>query len=93
VPGGFQIDVPQAFEITLNMVAKTTSLSVDGVAIPGMQDIPQYQLSGDGLKTLYFKPGGVDNQQFVIDDIEIISDCGGPANESTSWGAVKSLYY
>lgn len=92
VAGGFQIDVPQAFQITLDMVAKTTSLSVDGVAIPGMQDIPQYQLLGDGLKTFFFKPGGVDDQQFVIDDIEITSDCGGTANESKSWGAVKSLY-
>jgi len=92
IPGGFQIDVMQEFEITLDMAAKTTSLSVDGVPVPGLQNISQYQVNGDGMKSLSFEAGGLDNLQFVIDDIEVIAECGGTPVESASWGLVKSIY-
>jgi hypothetical protein len=92
IPGGYQIDVMQEFVITLDMVAGTTSLSVDGIAPPELQDIAQFQINGDGLQKLAFSPGGLENLQFVVDDIEITSDCEEVANESVNWGAVKSLY-
>jgi len=92
VPDGYQIDVVQEFEITLDMTAKTTSLSVDGVPVEGLQDISQYQVLGDGMKWLSFSPGGLAAMEFVVDDIEITADCGGTATEPASWGMVKSLY-
>ena len=92
VPGGYQRDVVQEFEITLDMVAKTTSLSVDGVPIPDCQDISQFNITGDGLNRVFFSPGGVDPLQFVVDDIEITSDCSGTPIEGINWGAVKALY-
>jgi hypothetical protein len=92
VPGGYTIDVMQEFEMTLDMVAKTTSLSVDGIAIPSMQDLAQYQITGDGLQKFSVEFGGMDLIQFVVDDLEIMANCGGTPTTSVNWGAVKSLY-
>lgn len=93
VPGGYQRDVVQEFEITLDMVTKTTSLSVDGVPTPDCQGISQFNITGDGLNRVIFSPGGLDNLQFVVDDIEITSDCGGTPTEGLNWGAIKALYH
>jgi hypothetical protein len=92
IPGGYQIDVMQEFEMTLDMTTETTSLSVDGVPLPGMQDIAQYQIGGDGLQSFTITFGGTAATQFVVDDIEIIANCDGTPTEPVNWGAVKSLY-
>ena len=92
IPGGYQRNVMQEFEITLDMVAKTTSLTVDGVPTPDCQDISQFNITGDGLNRVFFSPGGVDPLQFVVDDIEITSDCGETPNEALNWGGIKALY-
>lgn len=92
LPVGYQIDTMQEFVMTLNMVDKTTSLLVDGMAYPEAQDMSQVQVYGDGLKVFSFSPGGLDPSQFVVDDIEITADCADTAVAPATWSRVKSLY-
>jgi hypothetical protein len=92
LPVNFAVGVMQEFEFTLDMVNKTVSLSVDGVALPDFQDLPQYQHGGDGMKALWFSPGGLDPSQFVVDDIEVSANCENTAVVPVTWSRLKSLY-
>lgn len=92
VPVSYSIGTMQEFIVTLDMVDKKASLSVDGVAFPELQDLNQYQIGGDGMRAFAFGVGGLDASTFVLDDIEVTADCGNTAATTTSLSAVRSLY-
>ena len=94
LPVTYTADVDQLFEITIDFVARTTSLSVDGVALAGFQGVPFVNPSstvGD-LRRIGFEAGCITTQDFAVDDIKAESPCGAVPVEENTWGAIKALY-
>jgi len=78
---GYFPDQPQLFEITVDMVGRTTSLSIDGVPIPEAQDYPLV-LATDAV-VLIVSFGGLTPATMVIDDIHV-EGTGCPVATTTS---------
>lgn len=64
--------VAQQFTITADFVARTTALSIDGVAIPGFQAVPFAQ-SGDDIATVEIGGQGGHPQTVYADDISVVA--------------------
>jgi len=90
---GYAPNVPQTFELSIDIPSKTTSLSIDGYADPNSQNLPFVLLnSTETFRRLYITLGGFDYEEFALDDIEIIvTGCNVPTNKTT-WSSVKSRY-
>ena len=70
----YDLDVAQLFEVTIDMVSKTTSLSIDGVPVPEVQDRmfnQGAQWDDLSLRSLGGTPGLTDTYQLAIDDVHI----------------------
>lgn len=90
---GYQANVPQTFELTVDIPAKTTSLSIDGYADPNAQNVPFSLLNyTETFMRLFFSLGGFDYEEFAIDDIEIVATECSVSADPTSWSAMKSRY-
>jgi hypothetical protein len=63
---------PQAFAIGVDFVAGTTSLSVDGVALPGFQGVPFAESGGDMAQLSVFGEGG-HPQTVYVDDLSMVA--------------------
>ena len=87
LPVTYTPDVDQRFEISVDHVAKTTSLSIDGVAVPGFQNVPYAEAAATGLARLGFEAGGTVAQQFAFDNIAIAA-CDCPCEEDATPPAV-----
>lgn len=80
---GYFPDQPQLFEITVDMVGQTTSLSIDGVPIPEAQDYP-FALATDAI-VLTVSFGGTTPATIVMDDIHVEGvGCSVPTTTSTT---------
>ncbi|MFT5314738.1 MAG: hypothetical protein ACI9UK_000563 [Candidatus Krumholzibacteriia bacterium] len=77
------------FEMTMDTVADTYSLSLNGTPIAEMQD---FKLWGADLDRLEVAFGGSAGDYVFVDDILVMADCSFVANEETSWGNVKAYY-
>jgi hypothetical protein len=76
LPVTYTPDVDQRFEILVDLTTKTSSLSVDGVAIAGFQNVPFAEAAASGFGRLGFEGGGTGAQQFAIDNIVMTAcDC------------------
>jgi len=70
-------DVAQRFEILVDLTTRTSSLSVNGVPVPGFQNVPFAEAAASGFGYLAFDGGGTVAQQFAVDDIVMTAcDCG-----------------
>jgi len=87
---GYQANVPQLFELTIDLVAERTSLSIDGSPVPEAQNLPFVQSNLTGtFQNILITGGGTEYPDFIIDDLEVIATCGSvPVNAST-WGGLK----
>lgn len=92
LPFGWTVDASQLYEISIDFVARTTSLSVDGVPVAELQNVSFVQ-SGQNLRWWAFNFGGVGGQSIAVDDMKIAANgCHGVAIEAPSWGAVKARW-
>ena len=91
---GYTADVPQQFEVVLNMESQTLSLSIDGTPRPEAQDVSFMQSNPTGeMDAVRFLFGLTDNYQAVVDDIEVVgTDCGTVPVKPSSWGLLKTRY-
>lgn len=91
---GYQAGVPQDFQVTIDMLGKSTSLSIDGVAVPEAQSLPFiFANTNNTFFAIQWTGGGVEDPAFVIDDILVLaSDCASVPTEETSWGGIKSRF-
>ncbi len=87
---GYVPGVEQLFEITVDRVAHTTNLSIDGVAVPEAQGWPASASPEFVSVTATF--GGIYASTLVIDDIHVMAECSPSAVESEGWGRIKALY-
>lgn len=88
---GYVPDVPQFFEITVDMSSHRTSLSIDGAPIPEAQDMG-FSQSADDFATAGPTFGGQYVETMVFDDFHIeATGCTSPVEPST-WGRVKNTY-
>lgn len=84
---------PMEIDIHLDIVAKTTDVTIDGVPDPQGQGIGHLQTAGDGLRFFSVAYGMIDPSVLGIDDVHIVgSGCPGVGNERRSWGSLKALY-
>ncbi len=60
------------FTVTIDFVSRTTSLSVDGVALSGAQNVPFLE-PGDDFARIQFAMGAPHPQSFAIDDISAVA--------------------
>lgn len=87
---GYSAGVSQLIEVTYDRLAGTSSLSIDGKAVPEAQDIA---VGTADFHRLQFSPGGTEDMRFVIDDVRIEAfDCDLVPTRTTSWGMVKALH-
>lgn len=90
---GYAAGVPQLFELTIDLVNERTSLSIDGNPVPEAQNLPYVQANLTGtFQSILFTGGGTEYPDFVIDDLEVIADCGTVAAEPITWSRLKTLY-
>jgi len=91
---GYAADVPQEFEVRLDMNAQTLNLYIDGVHRTEVQDQSFVQNNPSGeMDSIYFLFGLTDNYQVVIDDIEVVgTGCAPVAVSPSSWGTLKSRF-
>ncbi|MGE5178110.1 MAG: Ig-like domain-containing protein [Bacteroidota bacterium] len=68
LPVTYQQNRNNAFRLVADLATSTVSLSVDGVAIPGFQNVPFAQPATD-VARIGFEAGGTSPQTFAIDDI------------------------
>lgn len=87
VPSAF--DVAFTFEMTMNVVDGTYSLSLNGTPIPEMQDYPLYGGEMDRIEVAF---GGSGSDYIFVDDLLIMADCSLVATEQTNWGNLKAYY-
>jgi hypothetical protein len=94
LPVSYTPDVDQLFEIKIDLLAKTTSLSVDGAALAGFQNVPFVNSSPtvDNLARMGFEAGCIATQDFAVDDIIVETECGTTPVESRTWGSIKAMY-
>ncbi|HEX7077713.1 MAG TPA: T9SS type A sorting domain-containing protein [Candidatus Eisenbacteria bacterium] len=87
------------FVLTANLLAKTVSLSIDGVAIAGFQNVPFAQDASD-VARLGFEEGGTSPQTFAVDDLFAVAfsravdhapTVSAPASAAGSEGALLSF--
>jgi hypothetical protein len=89
---GWVPNVSQLFDLSLDMVNHTVSLSVDGVPLPEIQD-QSFRQSANDLVSWIVSFGGIGTQTIVLDDLLITATgCGGVAIEEPNWGAVKARW-
>jgi hypothetical protein len=67
-------DVSQFFELTIDLDAQLTSLSIDGFPIPMCQNMAYYQPSAVDLAHMNFEVGYTTHQAYALDDLKIWSD-------------------
>lgn len=86
-------NVPQMFELSIDIPNRKTSLSVDGLADPNAQERPFVLLNVTGtFRRLFASYGGFDNHEFAMDDIEILATDCGLATQTRTWSAVKAPF-
>jgi hypothetical protein len=89
----YQANVPQDFEVTVDMVAKKTSLSIDGVPVPEAQNLNFISFNAAGtFEYLIFSGSSVENWDFIIDDLQVIATCGSTPAIPTTWSLLKAKY-
>ena len=86
---GWTYWVHQQFEFTIDLVNNTYSLSIDGVPVPEMQDLPG---SAGAFESLSFEFGGVVEASIVVDNVHVVGNCPHVGTEPVSWGTVKARY-
>ena len=67
--GSWTQGVAQTFELTVDLVAKTTSLSIDGTT--AAVNVPFYQVEADAFNTVGVELGTTGTQRFAWDDITV----------------------
>jgi hypothetical protein len=94
LPVSYTPDVDQLFEIKIDFATKTTSLSVDGAALAGFQNVPFVDPSPfiTTLVRMGFEAGCVAFQDFAVDDVIVESGCGTTPVETRTWGSIKAMY-
>lgn len=63
--------VSQYFELVIDMDAKTTSLSIDGVPVPLCQNMNFYETGASDLAHMNFEVGYTTAQAYALDDLKI----------------------
>lgn len=91
---GYAPNVPQDFEVMIDIPAGTTSLSIDGVPDPKAQNrpfvFPNFSETFDNFIVGF---AGLEYEEFIIDDIEIIATaCDVVPTERSSWSALKATF-
>jgi len=81
IPVTWTPDVAQRFDIRVDNVAQTTSLSIDGVPVPGFQNVAYGQPAGAPAQ-LGFEAGGTIAQSFAFDDL-LAEVCDCPCQDDT----------
>ena len=66
--------ISQFFELTIDLDAKTTSLTIDGFPIPLCQNMPYYEAGAADLAQMNFEVGYTTYQAYALDDMKIWSD-------------------
>ncbi len=66
----WKLDVAQTFEVTVNLDINRLSLTIDGVAVSGFQDVPFFSQNTGGLAEIIMSVGVL--QKMGVDDIEVI---------------------
>lgn len=89
----YQANVPQVFEVAVDMVAKKTSLSIDSVPVPEAQNLNFISLNSSGtFEFLIFSGSGAQNWDYAIDDLEVIATCGPTPTNPSTWSQLKTRY-
>jgi hypothetical protein len=70
--GTWRRSVSQQFEITVDLVNKTTSLSINGSPVSGAQGVAFVNPSAVSVKTLSIELVGSDNQTIGWDDLKVL---------------------
>jgi hypothetical protein len=84
---------PQLIEVRIDILARTLSVSIDGVPDPQGQDLRHTQVGGNGLRQVSVAFGLGDMYSIAVDDMMITGEnCAGVAHEAKSWSAVKAMY-
>jgi hypothetical protein len=90
---GYEPNVPQVFEITVEVPNGTTSLSIDGVPVPEAQNKPNVQNnSTDSFESMIFAIAGLEYEEYVIDDFLITATGCDVPTEKSSWSKLKANY-
>lgn len=90
---GFQPNVPQTFEINVHFATKTVDLAIDGVPVPEAQDFGFYDtLFPTHLASVGFTMGGIENEEYIIDDVEVLAHDCEVTTRSTTWSTLKSQF-
>ncbi len=72
-------DVAQNFELTVDLSAKATSLSIDGAPVATAQSMPFYQIAAANLNYMGLEIGCTTSQGYALDDMDIRAiGLGGP---------------
>jgi hypothetical protein len=74
----YSANIHKSFEILIDFVAETTSLSINGVAQPGFQAVG-FGESADGFVAIRFKTNSRNAQVFAIDNIQATAGTCGPS--------------
>ena len=72
IPVVYQQNRNNAFRLDVDLLASTVSLSIDGVAIAGFQNVPFAQPATD-VARLGFEAGGTAPQTFAVDDLYAVA--------------------
>lgn len=72
IPVAYQQNRNNAFRVDVNLLASTVSLSIDGAAIAGFQNVPFAQ-PATGVARLGFEAGGTAPQTFAVDDLYAVA--------------------
>ncbi len=92
LPQGWAPDVSQLFEMKLDMTTDTFSLSLDGVAVPEVQN-QSFRTPGDALVSFGISFGGRGPQTIVVDDLRITgTSCGQVLLDRPTWSGVKARF-
>ena len=69
--GTWAQNVAQSFQITVDLNAKTTSLSINGAPVAAAQSVPFYESQASSLAYIGFELGCTSAQTLAWDDVEI----------------------
>lgn len=90
---GYQAVVAQLFELTVDMVAETTSLSVNGEPVAEAQNLPFLEVNQTGsFENILFVAGGAEFMTFYLDDLLVEATCEPTAAAPTTWSMLKTRY-
>ena len=84
LPVSYTPDVDQRFSIDVDFAAQTSSISVDGVAMTGFQNVPFVSPDAiTAIETIGFEAGCTSAQVFAVDEISAVAICAQPDQPPT----------